>query len=150
MGIARMSSVDYLCRHIAAGDGRGGAPTPLTRYYTADGYPPGRWHGAGLTDLSGGGPAPGSEVTEPQLRALFENAADPVSGDRLGRQAPAKYRTRAERIAYRVAKLPEQMPAADRDRTTARITEEEQSRPVKQPVTGFDLTFSPPKSVSVL
>jgi len=150
MGIARMSSVDYLVRHIAAGDGRTDPSTRLTRYYTADGYPPGRWHGAGLTGLAGGGPALGSAVTEAQLRRLFEEFADPVSGDRLGRQAPVKYKSRTERIADRVAKLPEEMTAADRDRTITRITEEENARPVKRAVVGFDLTFSPPKSVSAL
>ena len=101
-----MSSVDYLVRNVAAGDGRGDATTPLTRYYTADGYPPGRWHGTGLTRLGDGGPELGSEVTEPQLRRLFEQGADPVTGAQLGRRKPNRHQTRAERIADRVAKLP--------------------------------------------
>lgn len=36
----------YLLRTVAAGDGDRDLSTPLTRYYNADGTPPGRWMGA--------------------------------------------------------------------------------------------------------
>ena len=42
MSLSRMASVDYLVGHVAAGDGRApSAGSPMTRYYTAEGYPPG-------------------------------------------------------------------------------------------------------------
>src|SRR5262245_16942551 len=102
MSLSRMASVDYLVDHVAAGDGRAGDATasPLTRYYTAEGYPPGTWLGSGMAALDAAGMT-GSEVTEEQLRALFEDARNPFTGDRLGRP-PARYPTRQERIDRRV------------------------------------------------
>ena len=48
MSLSRMASVDYLVGHVAAGDGREpSAGSALTRYYTAEGYPPGTWLGTG-------------------------------------------------------------------------------------------------------
>ena len=53
MSLSRMASVDYLVGHVAAGDGREpSAGSPMTRYYTAEGYPPGTWLGTGF-DLPG-------------------------------------------------------------------------------------------------
>ena len=43
------SGYQYLLRHTASGDVQRLAGTPLTTYYTASGYPPGRWLGGGLT-----------------------------------------------------------------------------------------------------
>src|SRR3954447_5126483 len=45
------SGYQYLLRHTASGDVQRLAGTPLTAYYTASGYPPGRWLGGGLTGL---------------------------------------------------------------------------------------------------
>src|SRR6478609_5449094 len=75
MSLAKMASVDYLVGHVAVGDGRAGdvGASPLTRYYTAEGYPPGTWLGSGMATLGAAGMS-GSEVTEEQLRALFEDA----------------------------------------------------------------------------
>ena len=50
--------------------------TPLTAYYTAAGYPAGRWAGSGLIDLGDGRLHPGQEVTEAQMTALFGRAED--------------------------------------------------------------------------
>lgn len=47
----------YLLRTVAAGDGERSVSTPLSRYYSAEGTPPGRWLGAGLGTL-GEGEAP--------------------------------------------------------------------------------------------
>jgi len=38
----------YLLRTVAAGDGERSLSTPLTRYYNAEGKPPGRRVGSGL------------------------------------------------------------------------------------------------------
>ena len=83
----------------------------MTRYYTADGYPPGRWSGSGLAALAPGPGIPaGAEVTEPKLRALFEDGADPVTGELLIRRVSARFPTRAERIERRVARLSAEHP----------------------------------------
>jgi conjugative relaxase-like TrwC/TraI family protein len=149
MSLSRMSSVDYLVRNVAAGDGRGvGAGSPMTRYYAADGYPPGTWLGSGLNGLTASERA-GSEVTEEQLRALFEGARSPFTGAALGK-VPAKYPTRAERIERRIGSLPATMPDEARAKAVERIRVEEQDTKTRKAVAGFDLTFSVPKSVSAL
>ncbi|HEY5881623.1 MAG TPA: relaxase domain-containing protein, partial [Nakamurella sp.] len=109
-----MASVDYLVDHVAAGDGRADDPgaSAMTRYYTAAGYPPGTWLGAGLAGL-GAENMVGSEVTEAQLRELFEQSRSPFDGRQLGRP-PAKYPTRQERIDRRVGKLPDTLTAEKR------------------------------------
>lgn len=88
VSIKRMSAGDgyrYLMRSVAAGDGARQASTPLTRYYTASGNPPGRWLGSGLAGLDGGhGLAPGSQASELQMFRLFGMGNDPVSGEQLG------------------------------------------------------------------
>jgi conjugative relaxase-like TrwC/TraI family protein len=118
--ISKMSAgkgYEYFLRTVAAGDGDRSLSTPLTRYYTEEGTPPGRWMGSGIASLD----SPlkvGDEVTEEQLRLLIGEAWHPVTGQDLGR----RYRT------YKVA--------------------EEGKR--RHPVAGYDLTFSIPKSASVL
>lgn len=42
---------EYLLRTVAAGDGDRSLSTPLTRYYTEAGTPPGRWLGSGVASL---------------------------------------------------------------------------------------------------
>jgi len=149
MSLSRMASVDYLVGHVAAGDGRESSTgSALTRYYAAEGYPPGTWLGTGLTAL-GVGERVGAEVTEEQLRALFEDARSPFGGTPMGRP-PVTYPTRQERIARRIGALPESMTAQDRAATVEKILAEEQDTKTRAAVAGFDLTFSVPKSVSAL
>lgn len=168
MSTVAMVSPDYMLRHIARGDGRpaGTSPipaespgaSPLTRYYTANGYPPGRWIGSGLDGLSDGttgNPAPtvDQEVTETQMRALFEDRTNPVTGEPLLARKPQRFPNRAERIDRRVRRLWEQhpqMPADARAEAIERIRDEERRNRGRHAVRGFDLTFKPPKSVSVL
>ena len=54
----------YLLRTVAAGDSDRSLSTPLTRYYSAEGTPPGRWMGDGVAALGGGQLAVGTEVSE--------------------------------------------------------------------------------------
>lgn len=145
-----MASVDYLVGHVAVGDGRTTDPgaSALTRYYTAAGYPPGTWFGAGLAALDAADMI-GSEVTEAQLRQLFEQSRSPFGGERLGRP-PAKYPTRQERIDRRVGKLPDILSPEARAALAEKITAEEKETKTRTAVAGFDLTFSVPKSVSAL
>jgi hypothetical protein len=75
MSLARLSAGSgyrYLLRHVACGDVQRDAATPLTAYYTASGYPPGRWTGRGLAGLdNGGGLHVGTAVTEEAMAALY-------------------------------------------------------------------------------
>ncbi len=121
----------------------------MTRYYAADGYPPGTWIGSGLAALGDGGLKSGSEVTEEQLRSLFESGCDPVTGVKIG-NASSAYPTRAKRIERRVAGLSEVLPEPARTAAVRQIIRDEQDTPTKKAVAGFDLTFSVPKSISAL
>lgn len=143
------SGFKYLLRSVAAGDGNRAVSTPLTRYYSEVGTPPGRWMGSGVRRLGGGQLAPGMEVTEAQLALLIGMGRDPVTGDQLGRGYPS-YKRLAARISARVDALDPEMAADDCAAETMRIEAEETVAGMRHAVAGFDLTFSVPKSVSVL
>lgn len=116
----------YLLRTVAAGDGDRSLSTPLTRYYSAKGTPPGQWMGSGLPSLGLGRVVDGSEVTEAQLQLLIGMGRDPVTGVPLGRAYPV-YRSADE-------------PSAGSDQVARR----------RRAVAGYDFTFSIPKSASIL
>jgi conjugative relaxase-like TrwC/TraI family protein len=122
MSLHRLSAgagVAYLLRHTCTGDAERTAGQPLSAYYLASGYPPGRWIGAGLAGLAdGSGIATESLVDEEGMNRLYGQGIDPVTGAALGRRFPTY------------------PPQGDRPRPGA--------------VSGFDLTFTVPKSVSVL
>ncbi|GAB3129192.1 MobF family relaxase [Glaciibacter psychrotolerans] len=119
----------YLLRTVAVGDGQRSLSTPLTRYYSAKGTPPGRWMGSGLPGLGSGRIVEGAEVTEVQLQRLIGSGRDPVDGAALGRAYPA-YRSPAD-------------PAP-----TGNSQEQPAAR--RRAVAGYDFTFSIPKSASIL
>ena len=75
---------------------------PLTRYYTEEGTPPGRWMGSGLGALGDGQLAAGDRVTEVQLQLLIGTGHHPVTAAPLGRPYPV-FRSVADRVAERVA-----------------------------------------------
>ena len=140
----------YLLRHTACGDVQRDPATPLTAYYTDAGYPPGRWLGTGLTGLGDGtGIGPGTAVSEDAMSAVFGAGRDPLTGEPLGRGYPT-FRTLAQRISDRCATLPDAMDGEARASAMARITEVETARRTRVAVAGFDLTFTAPKSASVL
>ncbi|KAA9393007.1 hypothetical protein FCK90_14480 [Kocuria coralli] len=126
VSISKMS-VQYYLEQVAIGDAAtaGTGSRDLTRYYTSAGAPPGRWIGAGTAGL---GMDAGTKVTARAARLLLQDSKHPETGKQLGRapiarqQAPAGAKTAAGKTAK-----------SDR-----------------APVAGFDLTFSVPKSVSVL
>ena len=74
----------YLLRSVAAGDGNRQLSTPLTRYYTEAGTPPGRWLGSGLHAFGNGEIRQGDVVGEQQLALLLGTGSDPVTGEPLG------------------------------------------------------------------
>src|SRR6478752_5972230 len=126
MSIRRMTlgaGFRYLMSSVARADESGPA-FGLTGYYAAHGTPPGRFLGAGLAGLDDGtGVEAGSIVTEEQLWRMLGMLQDPVTGQPLGRP-PSPARTHFIDRFGRVG-------------------------PAPKTVAGFDLTFSPPKSVSV-
>lgn len=122
---------------------------PIAAYYAAAGTPPGFWLGAGVPDLGHGELAPGDAVTVEHLERLLGQGLDPVTGTPVGRRYP-KYKPLAERIADRVAKLDPDLPAAEREAAVEAIRAEEVKAGDKHATAGFDLTFSVPKSVSML
>ncbi|EXJ52046.1 hypothetical protein AS96_06425 [Microbacterium sp. MRS-1] len=155
MTIRVMSSgrgYEYLLKSVVAGDGDRDMGTALTRYYTETGSPPGLWLGAGLTSLdTGQGPAlaDGDQVTEEQLARLLGDGVHPVTGAPLGLRYPRLQPPR-ERIATRVAKLDASLTGGHRDEAIDRIRAEELAKKPRTAVAGFDLTFSPPKSLSAI
>ncbi|RIX34679.1 conjugal transfer protein [Corynebacterium falsenii] len=139
----------YLLRTVAAGDGDRSLSTPLTRYYNAEGTPPGRWMGSGLPALGTGQITSGDEVSEAQLQLLVGMGRDPVTGAPLGRAYPV-YKIVAQRIEERTATLDPHLDPAARARAITAIEAEEAERGTRRAVAGFDFTFSIPKSASVL
>src|SRR5690606_39944517 len=134
----------YLLRTVAAGDGDRSLTTPLTRYYSAEGTPPGRWMGAGLSTLGSGQIMAGDEVSEAQLQLLVGMGRDPITRAPLGRAYPV-YKSIEERVQARVEALDLTQNPVDRGRAVAVIEAEEAARGVRKAVAGFDFTFSIPK-----
>ncbi|SHI71124.1 conjugative relaxase domain-containing protein, TrwC/TraI family [Tessaracoccus bendigoensis DSM 12906] len=155
MTIRVMSSgkgYEYLLKSVVVGDGDREMSSPLTRYYTETGSPPGTWVGTGLLSLDDGRtPAltEGDTVTEEHLARLLGEGIHPITGERLGARFPSLQPPR-ERIAARVARLDPDLRGEAREQAVQRIREEEIAKKPRTAVAGFDLTFSPPKSVSAI
>ena len=124
VSISRMN-IEYYLSTTMQGDGALKEVRDLTSYYVESGAPPGRWLGAGLDSL---GLESGQTVKKRHARKLFEELRDPITGVALGRRPMATQETPEG------AKTPMGKLARDK----------------REAVAGFDLTFSVPKSVSVL
>lgn len=142
--------VDYLLDSVADGPGTVHAQFEGTAYYTQAGTPAGRWLGAGLAGLGdGAGLQVGAIVSADQLRALIEAGQDPVSGQPLGRRFPAHV-SAADRVRALVSALPSSLSPEERAARVAQIEREVARTTRSRAVHGFDFTFAPPKSVSVV
>ncbi|GEA90237.1 MobF family relaxase [Cellulomonas cellasea] len=140
----------YLLKHTAIGDCDGTGQPSLTTYYAASGNPPGQWLGQGLAGIGDGDAnLDGSLVTEEAMAQLFGAGRDPLSGVALGRPYPTYIPVR-DQIAARVAGLPEELEGEGRTAAVDVITRSELAKPRHTAVAGFDMTFTPPKSVSTL
>lgn len=94
MTIQVMSSgkgYEYLLKSVVVGDGDREMSSPLTRYYTESGCPPGSWVGTGLMSLDDGRTpalAEGDTVTEEHLARLLGDGIHPVTGGEARQQVP--------------------------------------------------------------
>lgn len=83
------------------------------------------------------------------MAALFGRAEDPLTGQTLG--APHRvFKSPEARIRDRIRDLDPALPDAEREIAIAQIRKAERRTKSRQAVAGFDLTFSPVKSVSAL
>jgi len=106
--------------------------------------------GTGLSGVgAANGIAVGTVVTEEAMAALFGSGNDPVSGKPLGSPYPT-YKSADERIAEALAGLPDTLADVEREAQRTEIEKVERARPTRAAVAGFDLTFTVPKSASVL
>src|SRR5918995_1229509 len=140
----------YLMESVTDGQGDLREPAAITRYFTDAGTPPGRWLGSGLAGLAAGAGLPvGAPVTGEQMALLFGQGRDPVTGEKLGRgfRTPRSYR---ERVAARVRAVPATLQQDERAGRVEQIKADERARRMRRAVAGFDYTFNPAKSVSVL
>ncbi|WP_091548035.1 MobF family relaxase [Modestobacter sp. DSM 44400] len=120
------SGYTYLSRQVAAGDVTARGHGSLGAYYEQRGESPGVWLGGGLASL-GGGPRAGDPVSEAQMLALFGRGHHPgaatlagVAGQPAGGPGSVQLGAPYVTIGPRVS------------------------------VAGYDLTFSPVKSVSAM
>src|SRR5664280_849672 len=169
------SGYEYLTRQVAAMDATGRGHCTLSDYYSAQGESPGHWYGGGP---AGVGLAPGGEVTREQMKLLFGAGLNPVTGERLG-QRYAVYANQPTPFETELGRLlsawqdehQEPVPQQVRDRLRSDLAREWFARAYRRDpsgprelhgfivkatshrrtsVAGFDLTFTPPKSVSAL
>ena len=169
------SGYEYLTRQVAAMDATGRGHTTLSDYYSAKGESPGHWYGGGLVGV---GLAAGDEVTAEQMKLLFGAGLNPVTGERLGQRyalyanQPTPFETElGHRLAARQDEHQAPVPQSVRDRLRTDLAHEWFTRQFgrapsgprelhgfiakatshpRTSVAGFDVTFTPPKSVSAL
>lgn len=120
--------------------------SPLTRYFTSAGNPPGRWLGAGVGGL---GLNAGWSVSEAAMERLFQDGTHPVSGAALTSHEYTKHAPLEARIAKEAAALPTTLTANERAEAVAAIRAEQTEKRQRPSVSGFEMVFSPPKSFSV-
>jgi len=118
-------NIDYYLDSAAAGDAAQIGTRDLTAYYTETQAPAGRWFGRGL---SGVGLVNGQQVQKWAAKSIYEDFKHPGTGKELGARPISK------------TSSPE----------GAKTPIGNAARSEREAVAGFDLTFSVPKSVSVL
>jgi conjugative relaxase-like TrwC/TraI family protein len=102
------------------------------------GEPPGLWWGEGAANLGLAG-----EVDHDVMHTLYGGLVDPATGEALGSR-PRQFATYQERLAAKLAAEPDATPERRRE------LEFDAARSHRKAVHYFDLTFSMPKSWSVL
>ncbi|MBQ1052474.1 relaxase domain-containing protein [Micromonospora sp. C51] len=153
LSVTRISPGDgyrYLVEQVAAGrhDLRPLATTGPTPYYvnpTARGERPGWWAGNGTAVLGVDG-----WVTEQQMRYLIGQGRHPSAGYQLGQKwrlyRPMTDEYREQAVQRALAQLPADATVEQRTRVWQSIM----TTPERRAVSGYDVTVSPVKSVSLL
>ncbi|HEY5115627.1 MAG TPA: MobF family relaxase, partial [Nakamurella sp.] len=169
---------DYLTRQVAVADQNLAKGQDLAAYYTAAGEPPGIWAGQGCRDLGvngvvrddqmqslwGEGYHPDADILGPiplgRAFPTFAKGATPYSKSymaalQLFREQNGRGATEPERRALRLTAaratlLDMGRPASARNPAAVAEFLAGQRRAERQAVAGYDLTFSPAKSVSTL
>ena len=142
LSVGRIAAGDgyrYLTDQVATHD-TPRAGERLASYYERTGMPPGQWAGGQAVAFGLAG-AP----TEEQMERLYGRCLNPITGEPLGRRM-AVFRSVDERVRDRLAEIGR--PTTDEERAAIETRERAKGQP--QAVTAFDLTFSAPKSVSIL
>lgn len=155
----------YLTRQVASHDEHRDRGQDLVDYYTATGNPPGRWMGRGTQVLGVSG-----SVSEAQMKSLFGHGlhpdADRIATDRLAAGESREQAMRAtrlgrafpqytqlpnvdERVAQRVEEFGLQHGRLPTTAEHRQIQAQEATRQ-RHAVAGYDLVFTPVKSVSLL
>jgi len=131
MSLHRLTVADgyaYLSRQVASGDSTRRRGQSLEDFYSETRNPPGRWLGSGAADLGVSG-----EVSREQMLALFKHGAHPERKALVAQQVAAGTHLEAARSS---AQLGRRFAVFSHGRRRA--------------VAGYDLVFSPVKSVSLL
>ena len=171
------SGYEYLTRQVAAGDDTEIGRRGLEDYYAAKGEAPGRWTGSGLVGIDG--LESSDRVTSEHMRNLFGAGRHPLTGVALGAayrvydsdgggfnaEVARRLDARSDRSTESANRLA-QVAAARSEVAREHFVREQgreprdarelasavarYSRPQRTAVAGYDLTFSPVKSVSTL
>src|SRR6478752_6573463 len=169
---------DYLTRQVAVADQDLAKGQDLAAYYTASGEPPGIWAGQGCRDLGvsgvvrddqmqslwGEGYHPDADILGPiplgRAYPTFAKGSTPYSKSYMaalqlfreqnGRGATEQERRALRLTAARATLLDMGRPASARNPAAVAEFLAGQRRAERQAVAGYDLTFSPAKSVSTL
>src|SRR5215207_8392467 len=132
----------YLVRHAEEGRGPSdGVQVATTNYYAEasdHGEPPGLWWGKGADALGLRG-----EVDHGVMETVYGDLVHPTTGETLGSR-PRQFASYADRLAAKLDAEPNATPERRKE------LEFEAAKSHRKAVHYFDLTFSPPKSWSVL
>ncbi|MFI2373158.1 MobF family relaxase [Streptomyces sp. NPDC018833] len=136
--ISSGSGIDYLMSTVAGDDVKAGIKN-LTAYWSNGGDTPGEWLGAQARSMGLTG-----RVTQEAADAVFKDAVDPVSGQKMGRTWP-RY-TPADDLYAGYLEAEPQASEARRQQLREKA-DREGNRTARA---GWEMVFSPVKSFSIL
>lgn len=148
LSVSAVSDASYYLRTASGCGGRpkggsGGSAADYELEAIAGGEPPGEWYYPGRNDLGVEGEIYAEGPSGQAFRTVLNELRHPVTGEQLGR-APMRFLSPADRLAKWQRKNPH---ATEEQIEEQRIRAEQNQRQANH---AWDLTFSPPKSFSVL
>lgn len=146
LSISAVSDASYYLRS-GSGCGGGVGPSGSAAEYELDaiaaGEPPGEWYAPNWNHLGVEGEIHAEGASGEAFRTALNELRHPVTGEQLGR-APMKFMSAEERLAQWQRKNPH---ATEEQVAEQRVRAEQNHRQANH---AWDMTFSPPKSWSVL